>query len=362
MQKLNHSWEQDTPNMFGSTKDGMGFSNIATAGISMFPRKWVVAMAENWMDDPTKGFYSDTPLTRWRCYASDVACVVVVVVVIVVLLVGGQRDVWWRMVCGLLRVQCRFPHESPRDAIRCHVRTRQHRTAHWDHLDYTALNQRKCHCHCHVSHHAPRRMALKDWAAHDPGVFAVVPDANWFMIRALYLHQVDRLANKFTLNHLKKYNMEWGGIPVAPEGRDTKFELFGDQYSNFNSGKILLLLEGTGGLKYSVADDSFTFADNLPTNWTFMEFRVPVVKQAGAAVTWVTARAERQCQGGRVTKTVTIDSNPFTRLVVRPWAEEKRVVSTTPAGATTNATVGHVAWNFTGSSTARVVLTLEGAC
>jgi len=186
----------------------------------MFPREWVVAMAENWMDDATKGFYSGVPLTR---------------------------------------------------------------------------------------------TALKDWAKFDPGVFSVVPDANWFMIRALYLHQVDRLANKFTLAHLKRYNTEWGGIPVAPEGRDDKFQLFGDQYSNFNAGKILLLLEGTGGLRYSVDDDSFHFADNLPTDWTFMEFRVPVVQRAGGPTTWVTARAERQCQDGRVTKTVAVhvDSNTF---------------------------------------------------
>lgn len=43
------------------------------------------------------------------------------------------------------------------------------------------------------------------------------------------------------------------------------------------------------GLRYSVHEDSFTFADNLPGNWSFMEFRVPVLKQApgpATAVTW----------------------------------------------------------------------------
>ena len=88
-------------------------------------------------------------------------------------------------------------------------------------------------------------------------------DGNWYMIRPLYLHTVDRLANKFTLAHLKGYNME-DGVPVAPEGRDSNFTLFGgnhqwpdlsrtdlylivDKYSNFNAGKILLILEGIGG-------------------------------------------------------------------------------------------------------------------
>ena len=66
------------------------------------------------------------------------------------------------------------------------------------------------------------------------------------MIRALYLHTVDGLANRFSLAHLKGYNME-GGVPVAPEGRNTHYVRFGDKYSNFNAGKILLILEGIGG-------------------------------------------------------------------------------------------------------------------
>ena len=57
---------------------------------------------------------------------------------------------------------------------------------------------------------------------------------------------VEDLANKFTLDHLKTYNME-AGVPVAPEGRDKSYALSGDKYSNFNAGKILLILEGIGG-------------------------------------------------------------------------------------------------------------------
>ena len=58
---------------------------------------------------------------------------------------------------------------------------------------------------------------------------------------------MEELANKFTLEHLKTYNME-AGVPVAPEGRDSNYALFGDKYSNFNAGKILLILEGIGGI------------------------------------------------------------------------------------------------------------------
>ena len=266
-QSLYDQWQKDTPNMFGGTKGGMGWTNIAPAGISIFPREWVVAMAEHWMDNPTEGFYTpQAPLAR---------------------------------------------------------------------------------------------TALKDWGAFPPGNFAIVPDGNWFMLRALYMHGVDRLANKFTLNHLKRYNMEWGEIPVAPEARTAEFKLFGDQYSNFNAGKILLILEGIGGLKYSVAEDAFTFADSLPANWTFMEFRVPVVRRAGAGVTWVAARAERSCEDGKVTKTVTVDSNPFANLRLQPWAEDGRVVASSPEGG--NLTDGHVEWLLHGE-TARAVLTLDAPC
>ena len=71
--------------------------------------------------------------------------------------------------------------------------------------------------------------------------------------------------------------MEWDGVPVAPEARRKDYSLFGDQFSNFNAGKILLVLEGIGGLRYTVTEDAFTFADALPRNWTYMEFRVPVL-------------------------------------------------------------------------------------
>ena len=61
-------------------------------------------------------------------------------------------------------------------------------------------------------------IALKDFNDSITNSFAVVPDANWYMIRSLYLHNVDDLGNKFTLAHLKKYNMEWGefSLEVSP--------------------------------------------------------------------------------------------------------------------------------------------------
>ena len=50
-QNLENLWELDTPAMFGGTSGGVGFSNVAPAANSMFPRDWVVRMAEEWMDN-----------------------------------------------------------------------------------------------------------------------------------------------------------------------------------------------------------------------------------------------------------------------------------------------------------------------
>ena len=83
-----------------------------------------------------------------------------------------------------------------------------------------------------------------------------------------------------TLNHLENYNYhrEWN-IPVAPEAYRRALTLFGDQFSNFNAGKILLYLEGLGGLSYSVPGETMTVVPALPEDWDWMEFRLPIKNQ-----------------------------------------------------------------------------------
>ena len=261
---LESGWEVDTPNIFGSTTNGIPWSSFAYAAMSMFPREWVEAMAVNWLDNPVDGFLSDVPL-------------------------------------------CRFAMQD-----------------------------------------LPEREESN-------GNFHSVPDGNWFMIRGLYMHNVDALANKFTLAHLKSYNMEWG-IPVAPESRRMDNSLAGDEYSNFNAGKILLILEGIGGLHYSTQDDEFTFADNLPVEWTFMEFRVPVVRAAGEKVSWVKARAERREIDGREAKVVTVENNPFKNLILRPWLEGNK--NTTEASSADEGKIyhGHSTHNFENTKNANVMI------
>ena len=201
-------------------------------------------------------------------------------------------------------------------------------------------------------------IAMKDFAEDNVSKnFAVTPDANWHMLRGLYMHNVDSLANKFTLEHLKKYNMEWG-IPVAPEARKNDWSPHGDQYSNFNAGKILLILEGIGGLRYSTHEDSFTFSDNLPVEWSFMEFRVPVQK-SGEAVQWVRARSEREQDGELVTKTVIVEGNPFKNLVVRPWLEDGVLETAFPSdGQEDSPQEGHGGWKLEASE-AEVVMVIR---
>ena len=49
--RLENLWEVETPGMFGATGNGIGFSNLAPAANSMFPRDWLVTMAQEWMDN-----------------------------------------------------------------------------------------------------------------------------------------------------------------------------------------------------------------------------------------------------------------------------------------------------------------------
>jgi hypothetical protein len=85
------------------------------------------------------------------------------------------------------------------------------------------------------------------------------------------------VAPELTINHLENYNFRdaWG-IPVAPEAYKRNLELFGDQYSNFNAGKILLYLEGFAGLEYSLPEKALTIRPALPKSWEWMEIRLPI--------------------------------------------------------------------------------------
>lgn len=196
--------------------------------------------------------------------------------------------------------------------------------------------------------------ALKDWESVSPQ-FTVTPDTCWWAIRGMYLHHVGTNANRCALGHLKGYNLEWG-IPVAPEARDINFDPWGDQYSNFNAGKLLLILEGITGVDYSIPDGTFTVADHLPLEWSFMELKLPVTQPG--QTDWVDVRIDRTGVGdGVVEKTVSVSGNPLPTLRIQPWLEEKTLLSAPPGHS--NGPTHHISYVFTNLNTTNITVRLQ---
>ena len=110
--------------------------------------------------------------------------------------------------------------------------------------------------------------------------FGYTPDTAYFTLDGMFRQELVDEATELTLNHLANYNYhkKWK-IPVAPEAYKRNRTLFGDQYSNFNAGKILLYLEGLGGLKYSLPAKKLTIRPCLPKSWEWMEIRIPIADQ-----------------------------------------------------------------------------------
>ena len=79
-------------------------------------------------------------------------------------------------------------------------------------------------------------------------------------------------------------------------------------------------------------------------------------------VKWIKAYVERQADEGnenRFFKTVTIESNPFEKLIIQPWLEGGEFISATPDNQDPNSPPGHVGWTFNSKNEAIVVLTIE---
>ena len=110
--------------------------------------------------------------------------------------------------------------------------------------------------------------------------FGYTPDTAYFTLDGMFRQELHETAAELTLNHIANYNFhdEWQ-IPIAPEAYRRDLSLFGDQYSNFNAGKILLFLEGLGGLQYSVPEGRLIVRPSLPKTWQWMEIRLPIEGQ-----------------------------------------------------------------------------------
>jgi hypothetical protein len=171
----------------------------------------------------------------------------------------------------------------------------------------------------------PLAMAKKSMNAFASNVdhsFGYTPDTAYFTLDGMFRQGLAKTASELTINHLENYNFhkEWN-IPVAPEAYQRDLSLFGDQYSNFNAGKILLFIEGLAGISYSLPDRIFQVRDAMPTSWGWLEVEVPVGKKP----TWVKVRIERQKENGGITKKITIENCPLSSKI-EPWLEERKPV------------------------------------
>jgi len=127
---------------------------------------------------------------------------------------------------------------------------------------------------------AMSKQSMKDFKTDVDHSFGYTPDTAYFMLDGIFNQRLVENATELTLNHLANYNYheEWQ-IPVAPEAYERDISLFGDQYSNFNAGKILLYLEGLAGLEISVPAKKLTVRPALPKPWDWMEVRLPIAGQ-----------------------------------------------------------------------------------
>mgnify|MGYP001163916434 CR=1 FL=1 len=184
--------------------------------------------------------------------------------------------------------------------------------------------------------------AKVDWDLIENKNFMITPDAHWFGIIGMYKHHVADHANTLTLHHLKNYNMKWG-IPIAPEAIKETLELHGDQYSNFNAGKILLILEGIFGLSYSVINDSFTVAEHMPNDWSFMETYIPIVENGNKY--WVYVKVTSDHLNNIDTRKIQVNGNRFSNLILEPWTENK-IINSKSNGSFTNLTSGNIEYRI----------------
>ncbi len=124
---------------------------------------------------------------------------------------------------------------------------------------------------------AMSRHSMKTFKKQADHSFGYTPDTAYFTLDGMFCQGFVKEASRLTLNHLENYNYhaEWQ-IPMAPEAYKRDRTLFGDQYSNFNAGKILLYLEGLAGLEYSLPDQKLTIRSALPQAWKWMEVRLPI--------------------------------------------------------------------------------------
>ena len=99
------------------------------------------------------------------------------------------------------------------------------------------------------------------------------------------------------------------------------------------------------------------FGENLPAEWSFMEFNVPVLSAEGEEE-WVQARVDRE-KGD--TKVVRVRGSPFTSTMIRPWTQGAELLSSQPGQGRgeDSPPVEHAGWVFPRGSNATVEIRLK---
>lgn len=180
---------------------------------------------------------------------------------------------------------------------------------------------------------AMSRQSMRQFATKVDNAFGYTPDTAYFTLDGMFRQRLGHPAWQLALNHLENYNFhsDWN-ILVAPEAYRRDGTLFGDQYSNFNAGKLLLYLEGLAGLEYSVPERRLTVHDTMPESWKWMEFRLPIQMPGEKRTHWPVIRFERtaaqegnETEGNETTKSILVADSPL-GTTIEPWSEEKTVI------------------------------------
>ena len=169
---------------------------------------------------------------------------------------------------------------------------------------------------------AMAKKSMKIFTSADDLAFGYTPDTAYFTLDGMFKQGFPKIASDLTLNHLENYNyhQEWK-VPVAPEAYRRNLDLFGDQFSNFNAGKILLFIEGLAGVSYSIPDRIFKIRDSMPLAWEWMEFDFPI----GEKNDWTKIRFERnKTFFGGERKKITVKDSPYP-LKIDVWLDDREL-------------------------------------
>ena len=169
---------------------------------------------------------------------------------------------------------------------------------------------------------AMAKQAMKVFTSPDDLAFGYTPDTAYFTLDGMFKQGFPKIASELTLNHLENYNYHHGWkVPIAPEAYRRNLDLFGDQFSNFNAGKILLFIEGLAGVSYSVPDQILKIRDSMPLAWEWMEFDFTI----GEKNDWTKIRFERnKTFFGGERKKITVKNSPYP-IKIDVWLDDREL-------------------------------------